>query len=361
MRGGQTVAAEQIPAWVLGGSGYVGAEVMRLLWGHPLLRLQGAFAHGQAGGSIEELFPHLHGVLPGGTFLPSSELDRILGGGPRVAVFSCLPHGATAATLDQLLSAAQGAGKDLLLVDLSADFRLPTADAYKAVYGHDHPAPGRIADFTCALPELRADTPEGPIAHPGCFTTCVTLGAAALHAQGLLAGPIRVSAVTGSTGSGRTPTAGTHHPDRHGSMKVYKPLTHRHRPEMEMLLGRLTDGEDPRVLFVPTSGPFARGIHATLHMELSHSMSSSELVSSMQAFYSGSPFVHVSADPPSLKEVVGTNRCRISAVVDGDQAVVVSTLDNLVKGAAGGAVQWMNRLAGLPESTGLLTPGLGWS
>ncbi|MEZ4424013.1 MAG: N-acetyl-gamma-glutamyl-phosphate reductase [Gemmatimonadota bacterium] len=356
--------SEPIPTWVLGGSGYVGAEVMRLLFGHPGLELRGAFAHGQAGESIEGLFPHLTGVLPGATFLPQADVTSIVGrdGPGRVAVFSCLPHGATATVLDELLTAADSAGHELLLVDLSADFRLPTAEAYRAVYGHEHPAPGRIDAFTCALPELTPETPAGPVAHPGCFTTCVTLGAAPLVAAGLLAGPVRVSAVTGSTGSGRSPTPGTHHPDRHGSMRVYNPLGHRHRPEMEMLLGRLaSDGSDPRVLFVPTSGPFARGIHATLHVELTQRMSSRDLTDLLTRFYADHPFVTVRPSPPSLKEVVGSNRCCMSAVADGDQAVVVSTLDNLIKGASGGALQWMNRLAGLPESTGLLTPGLGWS
>ncbi len=352
---------ERVPTWVLGGSGYVGAEVMRLLWGHPTLELRGAFASGQAGRPVGELFPHLHDVLPGAAFmgLPDAS-DYLAAQGSEIAVFSCLPHGATASTLDGLIGAADAAEQRLHLVDLSADFRHASAQQYQEIYGQKHPAPGRLDQFSCGVPELSREAPTGPVAHPGCFATCVSLGVAPVAAAGLNRGPYRVSAVTGSTGSGRNPKPGTHHPDRHGSMRAYKPLAHRHRPEIETMLSEL--GPQPaEVLFVPNSGPFARGIYAVTHFDLAENLRLEDLRDCYREFYKDSPFVGLSEHPPTLKEVVGTNRCRISLAVDGRHAVAISALDNLVKGAAGGAVQWMNRLIGQPDIAGLDGPGWGWN
>jgi len=258
------------------------------------------------------------------------------------------------------MEGARSRGQTLHLLDLSADFRHRSAARYEEIYGLAHPAPDRLAEFTCGLPELSPGRPAGPVAHPGCFATCVTLGVAPVVAAGLTEGAFRVSAVTGSTGSGRQPTTGTHHPDRHGSMRAYKPLAHRHRPEIETMLGAL-NGNAHEVLFVPASGPFARGIYATIHFDLRSDMSTDDLKKCYDGFYEDSFFVSMSADPPSLKEVVGTNRCRISVAVHGRHAVAISAIDNLVKGAAGGAVQWMNRLIGLADDAGLAGPGWGWN
>jgi N-acetyl-gamma-glutamyl-phosphate reductase len=248
------------------------------------------------------------------------------------------------------------------VVDLSADFRLPSVAHYEEVYGGSHGAPDRYDAFTCALPDLEAHTPSGPVAHPGCFTTAVTLACAPAHVGGLASGPFRVAAVTGSTGSGRNPSPTTHHPERHGSLKAYLPLHHRHAPEMSMLLARVRDGGDePEVLFVPHSGPFARGIHATVHVELARAMTTEQLLALYTKFYADAPFVSVSDQPPVLKEVIGTNRCRIGVAASGSHGVVFSVIDNLTKGAAGGAVQWMNRLCGFEPDAGLRLPALGWN
>ena len=197
------------------------------------------------------------------------------------------------------------------------------------------------------------------IAHPGCFTSAVTLGCSPLHALHLVQPRVVVSAVTGSTGSGREPSATTHHPERHGNLRAYSPLKHRHEIEMRTLVGQ--QGKGPvEVLFVPHSGSFARGIHATIHARLLRPISTAELVERIAGFYQHTPFVSVTAAPPTLKEVVGTNRCRLGVVVRGLTLVVTSVIDNLVKGAAGGAVQWMNRLFGFDEDAGLRLAGLGW-
>ncbi len=358
----------EIPTAVLGASGYAAGELLRLLVLHPRLRLAVAVSRSRIGQPVTESFPHLRGVLDGIEFAGEEELDALLvppegdrrGRVPRVAVFSCLPHAKTAARLDALLTQAESRGTELHLVDLSADFRLPSPADYERVYGGAHAAPQRYDAFTCGLPELTAETPGGPVAHPGCFTTAVTLACAPAQALGLAHPCFRVSAVTGSTGSGRSPSATTHHPERHGNLKAYLPLAHRHAPEMEMLLGRL-GGERPEVVFVPHSGPWSRGIHATVHLDLTREMTTEELATSYSDFYAQAPFVTAGTDPPRLKDVVATNRCRIGVAARGRRAVVLSVIDNLTKGAAGGAVHWMNRLCGFEETTGLELPGVGWS
>lgn len=361
------MAEGEIPVAILGATGYVAGELLRLLATHPRLRPRVAVSGSRAHQPVVETFPHLRGAWDDLSFADEEALDALVDAGGPLAVFSCLPHGETAARLDALLARSEAAGTprgaapaELRLVDLSADFRLPSPADYERVYGSPHPAPERYGDFTCALPELLAQTPAGPVAHPGCFTTAVTLACAPAHALGLSRPHFRVSAVTGSTGSGRSPSATTHHPDRHGSLKGYSPLRHRHAPEMEMLLGRLT-GSRPEVSFVPHSGPWSRGIHATVHLDLARETTSEELAAAYADFYRGAPFVSVGTEPPRLKDVVGTNRCRLGVAADGERAVVFSVIDNLTKGAAGGALHWMNRLCGIEETAGLGLPAVGWS
>ncbi|MEZ5975988.1 MAG: hypothetical protein R3E96_14460 [Planctomycetota bacterium] len=255
------MSTRQHEAVVLGATGYVGAEVLRLIAGHPNLKLGAAVARSAVGKAIGDDWPHLRGAYAGVQY---QALDAVpLEGDGVLAVFSCLPHGAGATQLDEWLGALEGAGRSYRVVDLAADFRLPGPADWLSVYGEPHGAPGRYPQFACALPDLTPGQPSELMAHPGCFTTATTLGAAPLCEGGLIEPGLFVSAITGSTGSGREAKAGTHHPDRHGNLSAYNPLRHRHAPEMEMLLGRL-GGVQPEVSFVPHSGPFARGIHATL-------------------------------------------------------------------------------------------------
>ena len=355
----------EVDAAVLGATGYVAGELLRLLAFHPRLRLRAAVSRSRAGEPVVDVFPHLRGARDDLRFAAGEAVDALLAAGEPLAVFACLPHGETAARLDRLLSRTEERGCDLRLVDLSADFRLPSPEDYERVYGAPHPAPRRYAAFTCGLPELEPETPAGAVAHPGCFTTAVTLACAPAQALGLADPCYRVSGVTGSTGSGRSPSATTHHPERHGNLKAYRPLVHRHAPEMEMLLSRLGDEtpgrRPPEVVFVPHSGPWARGIHATVHFDLAREVTAEELFEAYRAFYAEAPFVSVGREPPRLKEVVATNRCRLAIAARGRRAVVFSVIDNLTKGAAGGAVQWMNRLCGFAETAGLELPGVGWS
>ena len=169
-----------------------------------------------------------------------------------------------------------------------------------------------------------------------------------------------VSGVTGSTGSGKNPQPGTHHPERNCNLYAYKPLAHRHAPEM-MALARAASGRDNSVHFVPHSGPFARGIHITLQARTKSTVTEAELREVFSTYYKDSAFVEVVTSTPRLKDVVASNMCKINVATDGESVVVMSVIDNLVKGAAGGAVQWMNRLWGLPEATGLTAAAPGWT
>ena len=353
--------APAVPAVVLGGSGYVAGELLRLLAGHPFLRPAAVVSESQAGEAVEASFPHLAGCFPGLAFQGRESLGEVFTRmeDGRAAVFCAAPHGAAAALLDGVLAAAEGAGVAARAVDLSADFRFADGAAYERVYGHAHGAPARLPAFTCALPEHLAADPAGHVGHPGCFTTSVLMATVPLLKLGLIEPRVSAVAVTGSTGAGRTPGATTHHPARRSNLFAYSPLRHRHEPEMRALAAAAS-GVEAEIHFVPQAGPFARGIYATMQARLVRKMTADEVRGALAGFYAGAPFVDVLAEPPRLQDVVGTNRCRLGVAVDGDHLAVLSTLDNLVKGAAGGGVQWMNRLLGFAETAGLRVPGVGW-
>jgi len=354
-----------VPAVILGGSGYVAGELLRLLAGHPCLKPVVVVSESQAGEAVEGSFPHLAGCWPGLVFQKKEGLGELfgkMGGGP-AAVFCAAPHGAAAALLDGVLTSAESAGVAARAVDLSADFRFADAAAYEKVYGHAHGAPGRLASFVSGLPEHVDGTPAPHVGHPGCFTTSVLMATVPLLKLGWIEPRVTVVATTGSTGAGRTPTAATHHPARRSNLYAYNPLRHRHEPEMRALAAAASGTEpgfEPDIHFVPMAGPFARGIYATVQARLVQDLDAEAVRAGLAVFYAGSPFVDILAEPPRLQDVVGTNRCRLGVAVDGDHLVVFSAIDNLVKGAAGGGIQWMNRLLGFPEETGLRVPGLGW-
>ncbi len=352
---------EPVPAVVLGGSGYVAGELLRLLAGHPRLRTAAVLSTSRAGATVASCFPHLAGVLPPDLLFEAAGAgaSHFLAGRP-VAIFAATPHGTTAALLDAALAAAEAAGAEPHAVDLSADFRFADPEGFARVYGRAHGAPGRSSAFVCAVPEHYPGRPPEHAAQPGCFTTAVLLAAYPMYALGLASGGVFVSAVTGSSGSGRTPGPGTHHPERSGNLYAYSPLAHRHEPEMRLLLAPACGGVEPEVEFVPHSGPFVRGIHATLRMHLVEPMPAAALAGALAEFYRGAPFLRVGTAPPRLNEVVGTNACRLGVATRGRTAVLEAVIDNLVKGAAGGAVQWMNRLLGLEEDAGLRLAGIGW-
>jgi len=350
----------RIPAVVLGGTGYVAGELLRLLAAHPFLDLAAVASDSQPDEPVAQFFRHLQPVLPHMRFVGHDEAVEYVTANPVTAVFSAAPHGVSAALVDRLLGAAEQAGTEPRVVDISADFRFRTPQAYAAVYRHEHGAPGRLAEFSCAVPEHLDAPPTRHVAHPGCFATAVLLASVPLLSLGLVEPRLFVSGVTGSTGSGRSPTAGTHHPERHGDLYAYNPLSHRHAPEIAALALEAT-GTEAEICFVPQSGPFARGIHVTVQAAARQHLSSEELVEALRDFYEQSVFVKASAQPPRIKDVAASNYARLSAVSRGGTVAVMCAIDNLTKGAAGGAVQWMNRLLGHDETAGLMLPAPGWT
>jgi N-acetyl-gamma-glutamyl-phosphate reductase len=275
-------------------------------------------------------------------------------------VFSAAPHGVSAGLIDQVLAAATRGRTEARVVDISADFRYASADAYAAVYGHAHGVPARLAEFTCAVPEHLAQAPTAHVAHPGCFATAVLLAAVPLLTLGLVEPTLYVSGITGSTGSGRKPVEGTHHPLRHSDLYGYNVLSHRHAPEI-VACARAASGVEPELAFVPHSGPFARGIHVTLQARLARALDGAQARGALSEYYARAPFVRIRERAPHIKEVATSNYAHLSAATNGRTIAVTCAIDNLVKGAAGGAVQWMNRLLGLPETMGLTQPAPGWT
>jgi len=348
-----------IQAVILGATGYVGGELLRLLATHPNFELAAAVSERCQGEDIAATFPHLASAYAGRQFAAPGDCFAALDSGASVALFSAAPHGESAALIARTLAAAEQKNLQIHVVDSSADFRYPEQAGYEAVYGGTHGAPALLPQFYSAVPEHAASVSTPHIGHPGCFATAVLLAAVPLLQSGLTEAEIFVAATTGSTGSGRSPQEGTHHPERHSNLYAYKPLAHRHAPEIAQLCAA-GSGRTSKVHFVPHSGPFARGIYATVQAKTLGKVSAQQLRDTFITAYAGAPFVQVVDTTPRLKNVVASNYCHIGVAVDDDVAVVMCAIDNLVKGAAGGAVQWMNRLWRLPETSGLLTAAPAW-
>jgi N-acetyl-gamma-glutamyl-phosphate reductase len=353
--------SERTPTVVLGGTGYVAGELLRLIAAHPHLELAAVLSDSRPGEPVAGAFPHLASAYPAMRFRNLEAVETLLRSTPRIALFSAAPHGVSAPLVDRLLGAAEAGGMHASCVDLSADFRYPgAASEYEAVYGHAHGAPVRLAQFTCALPEHLGQAPTPHVAHPGCFATAALLASVPLLTLGLSEPELFIAGITGSTGSGREPTESTHHPLRHADLYSYGALKHRHSPEI-VACAELASGTRPTLHFVPHSGPFARGIHVTVQALLKQPLSSAAALEALTRFYRHSPFVRVTAAAPRIKEVVASNYAHLSVATDARSIVVLCVLDNLTKGAAGGAVQWMNRLQGWDERTGLTAPAPGWT
>jgi N-acetyl-gamma-glutamyl-phosphate reductase common form len=345
---------------VLGGSGYVAGELLRLIAGHPRFELAAVLSDSRPGEPVAQAFPHLASAYPAVRFASQADIEQIISTKSETAVFSAAPHGAAAPLIDALLGKARGSAARVHVVDISADFRYRSAQAYEATYGHPHRVPGRLGEFTCALPEHLAAAPTANVAHPGCFATATLLAAVPLLALKLTHARLFVAGVTGSTGSGRKPVEGTHHPLRHGDLYAYGALAHRHVPEMQACL-REACGVDADIAFVPHSGPFARGIHVTVQAELVSAHDSAHVLAALRGFYAHAPFVRITNEAPRIKNVVTTNYAHLSAAANGRTVAVLCAIDNLTKGAAGGAIQWMNRLFELSETAGLTAPAPGWT
>lgn len=348
------------PAVILGATGYVGGELLRLVAGHPDLELAAAVSESRAGDTIANVFPHLAPAYGDKTFVAHESWLDAIPGGSTLALFSAAPHGASAAMIADAVARCETKDISVHVVDASADFRYGDVDSYQSVYGVEHGAPGLLGDFACAVPEHLPKTDAQHIGHPGCFATAILLAAVPLLQSGLTETELFVTGITGSTGSGRSPQAGTHHPERHSNLYAYKALAHRHAPEIANL-AQAASGRNVRINFVPHSGPFARGIFATVQAKATDPSAADRLGPAIESLYADSPFVRIVEGSPRIKNVVASNRAEIGFACSGDTVVVMSAIDNLVKGAAGGSMQWMNRLLGFEETAGLHGLAPAWT
>lgn len=354
------MSTEKLPVVLLGGTGYVAGELLRLIAAHPHLELKGVLSDSQPGESVAKSFPHLAPVYPSMKFSSLEAITAIIASLRESAILSAAPHGVAAALIDGLLTAAEANGARCRVFDISADFRYSSASAYEAVYKHAHGAPARIAQFTCGVPEHTSGLSTPHAAHPGCFATAVLLASVPVLKLDIIEPQLFVTGVTGSTGSGRTPGAGTHHPQRQSDLYAYNPLSHRHTPEITEL-ARAASQVQASFSFIPHSGPFARGIHVTVQGLAKRPIKTVDLLAALGDFYRDQPFVRVNPEMPHVKDVAGSNYSFISGAADGKSVVVMCVIDNLVKGAAGGGMQWLNRAYGFDPAAGLIAPAAGWT
>ena len=347
----------RLPVCILGGSGYGGGELLRLLSQHPKVGAIRAVSRKQAGEPFWRVHPNLRGVVPGRF---DGEPDwSALDGAEQPVVFSAMPHFELAQQLPVLEAAWKDAGlaEKLTFIDLSGDFRLDDAADFERAYGKSHPHPAGLGKFVYGLPEWRRRNIAGArrIANPGCFATAIQL--ALLPFAGMKdLGFVAVSAATGSSGSGASPGEGTHHPARAQDFRAYKVLSHQHEAEITRLL-EVEKTTGYTLGFVPHSAPMVRGIHATVQFQ-AKGLDAAAVTQCIEAAFKDAPFVRLlGSEPPRVGAVAGSNFCDIGWTVKGGTVAVMAALDNLVKGMAGQAIQNMNLALGFPETEGLLHAG----
>ena len=336
---------------VIGAAGYVGGELLRLLLQHPEVGDLVATSRSKAGVPVGEVHPAL---------APLTDV-RLSGASPAEAsrqadvVFLALEHGESARVADDIFAAGPG-----LVIDLAADFRVSDLELYARFYGQ-HPAPELVPRFSYALADVLGTGLRGKpaLAAPGCFATAAQLALYPLARTGLELLPA-LFGVTGSSGSGVHPKATTHHPLRAHNLFAYSVLNHRHEAEILQRWREWTGNPAARARLMTHSGPFVRGIHLTLHVDLGERGAAVPVAQRFREAFAGRPFVRLLDQPPELTHAVGTNYALIHVAqsADGREAQVMVAVDNLVKGAGGQAIQAMNLALGLPEETGLRFGGI---
>jgi N-acetyl-gamma-glutamyl-phosphate reductase len=317
-----------IKVGIIGGSGYTAGELIRILMFHPNATLDFVYSTTNAGKPLSFAHHDLMGDIE------MNFTDQV---NPNVnVVFLCLGHGKSKAFLEQ-----HQFSNDTKIIDLGNDFRLTKDaefDGKQFVYG---------------LPELNkaAIKSANYIANPGCFATAIQLALLPLAKNGLLNEDVHINATTGSTGAGVSPSETTHFSWRNNNMSHYKAFEHQHLGEINQSIQQMQAGYPNELLFVPNRGDFARGIFATLYTNIEESLE--DIVAKYEAYYADQPFVTVTTTNINMKQVVQTNKCIISLMKKGNRLLITSIIDNLTKGASGQAIQNMNLLFGLDETTGL--------
>jgi N-acetyl-gamma-glutamyl-phosphate reductase common form len=335
----------KIRVGIFGGSGYGGSELLRILLFHPNVELAFVTANEQAGKPIGEVHRNLNGLTQLNFIAAPENVDGV------DCVFLALPHG-------QAMEIVPRLPEDVKAIDLSGDFRLRDQSVFEKHYKQPHTAMTSQAEFVYGLTETNRDAVRNArlIANPGCFATATLLALAPLVANRLLSGRVVVDAKTGSSGSGAKAAANTHHPQRMNSFYAYKPFTHQHVPEIEQELEHIGDWTS-ELIFMTHSLPVSRGIFASIYAEANREIKEDELRIIYADYYRESFFVRLVSGSPDINWVKTTNFCDLGFAARGRQIVVFSAIDNLVKGAAGQAVQNMNLMFGLEETTGLKLVG----
>ncbi len=308
---------------ILGGTGFTGGELLRILAYHPKAQVKWVYSRTNAGDAIQKIHEDLdHFEHLNFTNILDWEID---------VLFMCLPHGATAAFLEQNNVPAK-----IKIIDLSNDFRLNNREGF--IYG---------------LPELNKDQiiRNNKIANPGCFATALQLAILPLASENMLHSDIHVTAITGSTGAGKELTPTSHFTWRTGNLSVYKVMKHQHIAEIVQSITQLQKSFNQKIVFVPMRGNFTRGILASIYTKCTWTQEQTLII--FKNFYKDQPFIHITDQPIDMKQIINTNNVKISVQIIDGYLHIVSTIDNLIKGASGQAIQNMNLVCGFPENLGL--------
>ena len=330
---------------IIGASGYTGAESIRIILRHGQAKLVYLTALPQECGAVENVFPQFRGRC--NLQIEPLELDKL----PGLAdvALCCLPHKVSMGFVPKLLAAG------LKVIDFSADYRLKNVAVYEEFYKVKHTDTANLARAVFGLPEFFREQIKDAdlLANPGCYPTGALLAVAPLLKEGLIeTHSIIVNAVTGISGAGRNPSSKFHFPNMNENLFAYGIGSHRHMPEMEQIASEIA-GSTVKILFQPHAGPFDRGILSTIYCQPKGKVSNEQLIKLYGDFYAEEPFVQMCGDAPAVKDVAGTNYCHIFATFVKGKIVVFSAIDNLVKGASGQAIQNMNIVFGLEETSGL--------
>jgi N-acetyl-gamma-glutamyl-phosphate reductase len=326
---------KKIAAGIIGGAGYTGGEMLRILINHPNVEIAFVHSTSNSGNHVYEV----HTDLFGDTDLKfAAELAYNID-----VLFLCLGHGDAKKFLE-----ANPIPDNIKIIDLSQDFRLIQSSKLKG------------KSFVYGLPELNREAIKQAdnIANPGCFATCLQLGLLPLASKNLLNNEVHISATTGSTGAGQSLSPTTHFTWRNDNLSVYKAFSHQHLNEIGQSLNQLQSGFNQPLNFIPYRGDFTRGIIASIYTD--SDLTEAQALNLYQQYYAGHPFTHVTSHDIDLKQIVNTNKCFIQVKKHGNKILIVSILDNLLKGASGQAVQNMNLMFGLDEKAGLRLKAIGF-
>ena len=330
---------------IYGASGYTGLELLKLLARHPHAQVTALLTRQDEVPHLSEIHPQLTGSFD--LRLENLSPDQVA---ERADVaFTCLPHAASAEVCAELLS------RGVKVVDLSADYRLGDAGTYQKWYGHEHPDAARLGNTPYGLPELFREQIIGAnlIANPGCYPTTAILALTPLLRAGLVERDgIVVDSKSGVSGAGRTPKLAFHYPECNESFSAYGVGTHRHMPEIDRVLSMASD-QTVEVLFTPHLVPMDRGILSTIYATPKGDATPASVMAALKEAYANEPFVSAVDAPPATKHVTHTNRCHVYGTVVRGKVLLVSVIDNLIKGASGAAVQNFNLMCGFDETTAL--------